>query len=107
RCLGKYVGDELGDSRSHINVMTGNGVLPISLSRLTGKVDSISVGMGVPGLQAASIPTTLKPVGEQVLATDFAVNGTTLQLTAVNMGNPHAVSFVDSITDEHVLGIGP
>ncbi|MCB1221275.1 MAG: diaminopimelate epimerase [Planctomycetales bacterium] len=107
RCVGKFVGDELGDIRSHIKVMTGNGVLPISLSRLAGKVDSITVGMGVPGLKAASIPTTLKPISEPVLATELAVDGTILSLTAVNMGNPHAVSFVDSITDQLVLGIGP
>ena len=107
RCVGKFVGDELGDSRSHINVMTGNGVLPISLSRIAGRVESITVGMGVPGLKAASIPTTLKPVGEPVLATELSVDGMQLALTAVNMGNPHAVSFVDSISDQHVLGVGP
>lgn len=107
RCVGKYVGEELGDSRSHISVMTGNGVLPITLTRIAGTVESISVGMGVPGLKAASIPTTLKPAQEQVLATEFAVNGRSLALTAVNMGNPHVVSFVDHITDEHVHVLGP
>jgi len=28
-------------------------------------------------------------------------------VTAVSMGNPHAVSFVETITDEHVLTLGP
>ena len=107
RCVGKFVGDELDDKRTHLTVLTGNGVLPITLSRIAGKVDSISVGMGVPALQAASIPTTLKPAGENVQGTEIAVNGTVLELTAVNMGNPHVVSFVHHITEEHVHELGP
>jgi diaminopimelate epimerase len=63
--------------------------------------------MGVPGLRASSIPTTLKPAQEQVLAAEFALNGSSLTLTAVNMGNPHAVSFVHHITEEHVHVMGP
>ena len=107
RCLGKFVGDELGDRRSEISVLTGNGVMPIILHRSDGRVVSITVGMGVPGLIASSIPTTLRQEGEMVLRSNFPVNGSSLELTAVNMGNPHAVNFVQKITDEQVLGFGP
>ncbi len=107
RCLGKFVGDELGDSRSEIKVLTGNGVLPISLQREHGKVQLITVGMGIPRLSASHIPTTLQSGNETVLAAVIELEGEILELTAVNMGNPHAVSFVDSISDRHVLGLGP
>ena len=35
------------------------------------------------------------------------IDGQTLQVTCVSMGNPHCVVFVDEATDELVLGLGP
>jgi len=37
----------------------------------------------------------------------FAVGGQDLRVTAVSMGNPHCVLFVDEATDDLVLGLGP
>jgi diaminopimelate epimerase len=108
RCLGKYVADELHDKRDAIHVLTGAGVLPVSLLReADGTVHSASVGMGVPRLLAREIPTTLAPAGEQVLGAMLPLKGAELPVTAVNMGNPHAVSFHDKVTDYHVLTLGP
>ncbi|MDQ3024176.1 MAG: diaminopimelate epimerase, partial [bacterium] len=105
RCLGKYVADVLGDTRDEIKVLTGNGVLPITLHRAGGVVTSVTVGMGVPRLSAPDIPTTLG--NGTVIREPFEVSGETLLFTTVNMGNPHAVSFVDSIEDRHVHVLGP
>jgi diaminopimelate epimerase len=106
RCVGKYVADVLGDNRDHIRVMTGNGVLPIELHRIDGTVATITVGMGVPKLAAAEVPTTLSANGS-VIDMPLTIDGDTLQLTAVSMGNPHAVSFVDRIEERHVHQLGP
>jgi len=106
RCVGKYVADVLGDTRDQINVLTGNGVLPITLHRdASGHVSSVTVGMGLPRLSAGEIPTTLG--NGTVIRQPLAVDGETLLFTTVNMGNPHAVSFVDAIDDRHVLSLGP
>jgi len=35
------------------------------------------------------------------------IAGQTLRVTCVSMGNPHCITFVDAITDAHVLGLGP
>src|SRR5262249_33419178 len=37
----------------------------------------------------------------------LTIDGTTLKITCVSMGNPHAIIFVEEITDQLVLGIGP
>ena len=37
----------------------------------------------------------------------FRSAGATLKSTCVSMGNPHCVVFVDELTDDWVLGIGP
>lgn len=105
RCVGKYAADVLGDARDEVRVLTGNGVLPIRLHREGGVVTQVTVAMGVPRLSAEQIPTTLG--NGTVIRQPLEVHGQTLVFTTVNMGNPHAVSFVDQIEDSHVLGLGP
>lgn len=108
RCLGKFVADELGDVRSTIRVLTGAGILQIKLQRdEIGAVQSVTVNMGTPQLNASEIPTTLRALNEQVIGVPLDVTGERLAVTAVSMGNPHAVSFHKEITDYHVLTLGP
>lgn len=107
RCLGKYIADELGWSKGHAKIQTGSGILPITLHQGRNGVDSVTVSMGVPGITAGEIPTTLRPMGERVTGVVLDINAERLSLTAVSMGNPHAVCFVPSITDKHVLTLGP
>jgi diaminopimelate epimerase len=54
-------------------------------------------------LQAELIPTTL-PGNPPV---DVPLPGFDLRVTAVSMGNPHCITYVDQVTDELVLGVGP
>ena len=66
--------------------------------------------MGEPILQAALIPTTLP--GSPVVDADLKIAdlhgaGRTLCVTCVSMGNPHCITFVDELSDDWVLGVGP
>jgi diaminopimelate epimerase len=105
RCVGKYVADILGDTRGEIRVLTGNGVLPITLHRVGKVVTSVTVGMGVPRIESSQIPTTLG--NGTAIREPLEVQGETLLFTTVNMGNPHAVSFVPGIEERHVHQLGP
>jgi diaminopimelate epimerase len=108
RCVGKFVADALGETENSVTVLTRSGVLPIQMFRAAdGSVDSVSVGMGVPRLHPQDMPTTLAMGGESVIAAPITAGGKELSVTAVSMGNPHAVIFVDHADDQHVLGIGP
>ncbi len=108
RCLGKFVADELGEERETLNIATGAGLLSVRLIHdVGGPVHSVAVNMGVPGLTAGEIPTTLRPVADQLVSVLLEVNDDRVALTGVNMGNPHAVIFVDSITEHHVEVLGP
>src|SRR5262249_22207940 len=44
---------------------------------------------------------------EPVVDVPIDVAGRELRVTAVSMGNPHCVTFVDKTSDDWVLGIGP
>ena len=105
RCVAKYVYDHGIARNTRLNVETGRGALTLDLELQGGKVKRVRVDMGQPILQASDIPTTLP--GNPPINILAPVDGVPLQLTCVSMGNPHAVAFVDEITDKLVHGIGP
>jgi diaminopimelate epimerase len=61
--------------------------------------------MGRPRLAAVEIPVLLE--GERVVDVPLTVGGQTLWMTCVNMGNPHAVFYVDSAADWPLEIVGP
>lgn len=105
RCVAKYVFDHGIASKTSLQIETGAGVLALDLEVEHGKVSRVRVDMGKPILIAEQIPTTLS--GDPPVNAELEVDGKTLQVTAVSMGNPHCVTFVDSLSDDWVLGVGP
>jgi diaminopimelate epimerase len=107
RCIGKYVYDKGLTSKTEVTLETLAGVKVLKLFLGTdGKVDSVTVDMGEPILEADAIPTTfkmLKVINEKVT---FG-NNLTYNITAVSMGNPHAVIFTTGIAEMDLTGIGP
>jgi diaminopimelate epimerase len=105
RCVAKYVHDHGIVRKPTLRVETGRGVLALDLEIHGGTVRQVRVDMGEPILQASRIPTTLP--GDRPIETPLIVAGETLQVTCVSMGNPHCITFVETITDSLVLGLGP
>ncbi|TWT37439.1 Diaminopimelate epimerase [Posidoniimonas corsicana] len=105
RCVVKYAYDHGLAPQPVVRVETLAGVLTAEAALHDGKVDRVRVDMGEPRLSPPQIPTTLG--GEQVINTTIDVDGRSVEATCVSMGNPHCVVFVDSATDDLVLGLGP
>ena len=105
RCVAKYVYEHGIRREQTIKIETGRGVLTLDLELSGGKVDRVRVDMGEPILDAARIPTTLP--GNPVVDAELPLDGRTLRVTCVSMGNPHCVSFVERLSDDWVLGVGP
>lgn len=105
RCVAKYVHDHGIAKKELLRIETGRGVLTLQLFIEQGQARRIRVNMGPPILKSADIPTTLP--GDPPIKQALSVGGRELRVTCVSMGNPHCVTFVDEITDEWVLGIGP
>jgi diaminopimelate epimerase len=94
RCLAKYVYDHGLVRKRALRVETGRGVLEVGLEiDANGRVERATVNMGPPILRAEEIPTTL--VGEPPCEAPVTVAGRTFAVTAVSMGNPHAVIYVE------------
>ncbi len=105
RCVAKYVYDHGIARKEKLSIETGRGVLHIDLEVSGGKAQRVRVNMGEPILQSAKVPTTLP--GDPPIDVPLTVEGETLKVTCVSMGNPHCVIFVDEITKRHVHELGP
>jgi diaminopimelate epimerase len=108
RCVGKLVHDLGLSDESEFGIQTRGGVRRLRLHDDGGDVHRITVEMGVPGFTKASIPMR-GPAWETFLGQPFDVGGgITLTASAISMGNPHLVLFVEDDPDRfHVGHIGP
>ena len=91
RAFYKYLRDHGHTDRPEISVDTLSGVVR---PRWAGS-DRVTVDMGRPTLAPAVIPTALAAGPGPVLDVPLAVDGETLRVSSVSMGNPHAVIYVD------------
>jgi len=68
----------------------------------------VSVEMGRPVLEPTKIPTRLGAGGDgPVLDVPLEVDGETLRVSSVSMGNPHCVLYVDDVARAPVERLGP
>lgn len=106
RCVAKYVYDHGMTAGSEITVETiGAGVQKVQLYVQGGKVATVRVDMGEPVLQGAQIPMTID--SETVIDHPIEVDGRTFKFTAVSMGNPHCVIYVDDAVNFDLAAWGP
>jgi len=105
RCVAKFVYDHGIAKKDELQIETGRGVLTLQCSTSNGLVDRVRVNMDQPILTSAEIPTTLP--GDPPVNAPLQIGDRTLEVTCVSMGNPHAVTFVDEVSDDWVLNIGP
>lgn len=108
RCFAKFVVDRglVADDVSEIRVQTLGGVRPLTVERCDdGTMDTATVDMGEPVLDPAAIPTTF--TGDIVLEHPLETDMGTFKVTAVSMGNPHAVIWVDDVNTAPVDTLGP
>ena len=92
--------------KDSLRIHTGAGVLPARLHFDHGKVTSVTVEMGVPGLNRGDLP--MEGPSGPAIETRIRAAGHEMVGTAVSMGNPHFVMFVDGDVDEFpVEEVGP
>lgn len=106
RCYAKFVQDTGIFSDDTIKVETLAGVLTITVESKTQYESQVRVAMGKPILERKNIPLSGGSV-ERVINTPIKVDGGEFTMTAVSMGNPHAVVFVDKLESINLSELGP
>jgi diaminopimelate epimerase len=106
RCVAKYVYEQGYVSQKKMTIETGSGVVHAELKASRGTESIVSLDMGPPRLLRHEIPMVGQPM-TQVVSEPFIIEQERLQLTAVSMGNPHAIFFLPHIAlSPHAL-LGP
>ena len=95
RCFAQFLKDLGADSESYqVNTLAGR-IIPVMNDDGT-----ITVDMGEPILRNIDVPTTLSANfedGISVVEQDLECNGKIWKVSAVSMGNPHCIIFVDDL----------
>jgi diaminopimelate epimerase len=100
RCVAKFLYDTDPTLRRPVlRIDTGAGPLDCALQVVNGTVGSVAVEMGRPRLSRDEIPLSpggaARAVRQAITAADR-----TFAFTAVSMGNPHAVIFIDDAGED-------
>ncbi len=106
RCVAKYVYDHGMTDKTQISIDTLAGIKYLELTLEHGEVSQVRVNMGTPCLTADKIPVVAET--EQVVNVPIDVGGRTCRITAVSMGNPHCVLFLEEdVRTLDLSAIGP
>lgn len=106
RCIARYVHDHNLSSNNPLSLETLSGIKALSLNIKDGDiVESVTVDMGVPSMNKAEIPVDVS--GENVVEMTVETPYGPVEVTAVSMGNPHGVIFVDDLASIPFDDLGP
>lgn len=105
RCVGKYVYDRGLTDKTTVTVETLAGIKILELNVQDGVVKTVRVNMGSPELVPAKIPIDAE--GDTFIQKPVEVDGKEYLVTGVSMGNPHAVTFIDSVDNLEIEKLGP
>jgi len=105
RCFAKYVYERGLTTKTDFVIDTLAGPNRVELTVAGGKVATVRSNMGKPRFERGEIPMN-GPAG-RVIREDVTVEGRTFQITCANIGNPHAVIFVDDATAVALAEWGP
>lgn len=106
RCVSKYVYDHgLVNSEQIVIETIGAGEQKVTLNVKDGVVETVTVDMGEPVLSGLQIPVAIDT--EPVLSEPIESDGTEFKFTAVSMGNPHCVIYVEDAVSFDLATWGP
>ncbi|MBP8742953.1 MAG: diaminopimelate epimerase [Acidaminococcaceae bacterium] len=106
RCIAKYVYDNGLTDKTTITLETLGGIKTIDMTVVDGKVTEAVVDMGEPIFRTKEIPM----ISDHYVFMDQGLiidDDTVYNGTAISMGNPHFVIFVDDVDAVKLEEIGP
>lgn len=106
RCIARYLHDNKLTTNNVINLETLSGIKVLSLNMDSDdEVESVTVDMGQPVFKPSDVPVNHE--GDSMVEVPVATSRGDIKVTAVSMGNPHGVVFVDRLEDVPFDTLGP
>lgn len=106
RCVAKFAFEHGYVKEQTFQIETLAGLVEATVEVVQERVVNVTIDMGKPILARENIPM-LGEKQDQVISEAFELDGEELFVTAVSMGNPHAIMFVNNINQANVETIGP
>lgn len=108
RCVAKYAYENklVSDRTFQIETLSGLVQAEVFVDEENNLVQKVKVDMGKPHLFRSEIPM-IGVGGEKVISEKVMFQNETLEMTAVSMGNPHAVFYIQDINDAPLTTLGP
>lgn len=104
RCIGKYVYEHGLTKKDKVTLETLSGIKEIVLHPIGGRINEVSVDMGIPLFHhTGQVATSSGSLQNESLT----INGYTFKATFVSMGNPHLVIFVEDVNKIDLKTLGP
>ncbi len=100
RCFVRFVVDKGLTDKREIRVETASGIITLTLQQ-DGQV---TVNMGAPRFVPSQIPFE---ADAQATAYELPLKEESVTISAVSMGNPHAVMLVENVHTAEVASLGP
>ncbi len=100
RCFARFVHDRNLTSKKTIRVETARGIITPTIE----DNDEVTVNMGVPRFEPAQIPFK---AAQHAPVYPLQIGNSIIEISAVSMGNPHAVQIVPDIELAPVTSEGP
>lgn len=105
RCVGKYVYDNKLTDKSKISIETLAGIKVLDLKIEDNKVAVVRVDMGEPILTPKEIP--VEGEKNRFISESVEIDEQIYKVTAVSMGNPHAITYVEDVENFPLDQVGP
>ena len=105
RCVGKFIYDNGIAKKDTVTVETLSGIKTLKITERDGKAETITVDMGKAEFTPEKIPAIADC--DTIIDTAITVNGDEYNITAISIGNPHAVTFCDEIDSLNLEKTGP
>jgi diaminopimelate epimerase len=108
RCFARYVFERQIINKTEMTIETKAGIMAPSIIVDEQNHENllIRVNMGKPELRRSRIPMTGTD-SSMVIDEPVTAMGETFEFTAVSMGNPHVVTFIDELPGPRLAEIGP
>lgn len=105
RSVGKLVYEKGFTKKTEITVETLGGIKHIYLDLSDGHVSNITANIGAPILEAEKVPAVTH--SERFIDKTVILDGRKFSTTAISLGNPHCVSFVEDVDTLKLEKYGP
>jgi diaminopimelate epimerase len=105
RIFAKFLYEHDYTGRELFNIDTTGGIVTAELEVSNKRISFVKVEMGEATFRSKLIP--VEGEDREIIGEEIRVDGEILKFTAVSVGNPHCVVFVDELDEGYVRKMGP